>query len=138
MLRCRRQNGTIVFAYRRYFLALQRLGKNADIFISTADKGEGVVIIDTVDYLDKMQGLLSDDTVYERAHPGTADSEALRFNKEARRILKLSEKGKALLCLLEDHPVPPRMRGLPKAFKAGVPMRPITSGIGRAPPSPFS
>ena len=118
---------------RRYFLALQSLGKNADIFISTADKGGGVVIIDTVDYLGKMQDLLSDDTVYKRVHPGTADSEALRFNKEARRILKRSEKGKGLLCLLEDHPVPPRMRGLPKTHKAGVPMRPITSGIGSAP-----
>ena len=36
---------------RRYFLALQSLGKNADIFISTADKGGGVVIIDTGDYI---------------------------------------------------------------------------------------
>ena len=52
------------------------------------------MIIDTVDYLGKMQDLLSDDTVYKRVHPGTADSEALRFNKEARRILKRSEKRK--------------------------------------------
>ena len=35
--------------------------------------------------------------------------------------------------LIEEDPRPPRMRGLPKLHKPGIPMRPITSGIGSAP-----
>jgi hypothetical protein len=38
-----------------------------------------------------------------------------------------------LLHLLEEAPRNPSMRGLPKVHKPGVPMRPITSGIGSAP-----
>ncbi|XP_076036001.1 uncharacterized protein LOC143021963 [Oratosquilla oratoria] len=44
-----------------------------------------------------------------------------------------SNKGKKLVGLLEEAPRPPRMRGLPKTHKPGIPMRPITSGIGSAP-----
>ena len=56
-----------------------------------------------------------------------------KFNKEARRLLRRTEHGKKLLHLLEEKPKPAQMRGLPKVHKAGVPMRPITSGIGSAP-----
>ena len=35
--------------------------------------------------------------------------------------------------MLEQDPKAPKMRGVPKVHKAGVPMRPITSGIGSAP-----
>ena len=51
----------------------------------------------------------------------------------ARRILKKSEAGKKLMYTLEEDPRPPTMRGLPKLHKPGIPMRPITSGIGSAP-----
>ena len=40
---------------------------------------------------------------------------------------------KRLLHLLEEKPRPAQMRGLPKLHKEGIPMRPITSGIGSAP-----
>ena len=64
---------------------------------------------------------------------GFADKEAENFKKKARKILTRTDEGKSLLRLLEEAPRPPRMRGLPKVHKAGVPMRPITSGIGSAP-----
>ena len=35
--------------------------------------------------------------------------------------------------LIEENPRPPQMRGIPKLHKQGIPMRPITSGIGSAP-----
>lgn len=48
-------------------------------------------------------------------------------------MLKKSERGKKMYHLLEEAPSVPKMRGLPKMHKDGIPMRPITSGIGSAP-----
>ena len=89
--------------------------------------------MNSVDYVNKMLDLLNDMTTYERQPVGSANSEAEKFKKEARTILRKSAKGKKLLGLLEEDPRPPRMHGLPKVHKEGLPMRPITSGIGSAP-----
>ena len=55
------------------------------------------------------------------------------FNEEARKILRKSESGKKLNYLIEEAPVLLKMRVLPKIHNDGMPMRPITSGIGSAP-----
>lgn len=80
-----------------------------------------------------MNELLDDESTYEKMQSGFAQKEADRFKKEARKILTRTEKGKSLLRLLEETPTPLKMRGLPKIHKPGIPMRPITSGIGSAP-----
>ena len=118
---------------KRFETALRNLGKNKDIIITTADKGGGVIIMDKVDYTRKMMELLTDKSTYEGKYEGFAKEKANEFNKQARKILRKSEKGKKLLHLIEEDPKPPRMRGLPKIHKPGIPMRPITSGIGSAP-----
>lgn len=53
-----------------------------------------------------------------------------KINKEARSILTKTEEGKKLLYLLEEAPRTLTMQGLPKIHKPGVPLRPITLGIG--------
>ena len=118
---------------RRYIHALTELRENSGIIITTADKGGGVVVMNKSDYVDKMNTLLSDVDTYTKQSEGEAEKEARSFNKEARKVMRRTEKGKQLLRLLEENPVIPRMRGLPKTHKPGVPMRPITSGIGSAP-----
>ncbi|XP_069983582.1 uncharacterized protein [Penaeus vannamei] len=50
----------------------------------------------------------------------------------ARDVLLRSARGKGLLHLLEEAPRNPSNGGLRKVHKPGVPMRPITSGIGSA------
>ncbi|XP_076045821.1 uncharacterized protein LOC143028065 [Oratosquilla oratoria] len=117
----------------RYISALKELGKDNSIFISQADKGGGVVIMDKADYVRKMEQLLEDEDTYTKKHPGHAKEEAMIFNGKVRKILGGSEKGRRLKHLIEEDPRPPTMRGLPKTHKPGVPMRPITSGIGSAP-----
>lgn len=118
---------------KRFEEVLRNLGNNPDIIITTADKGGGVIIMDKTDYDHKMLELLGDRSTYMEKHDGYAKEEAEKFNREARKILKKSEKGKRLLHLLEEDPRIPRMKGLPKIHKPGIPMRPITSGIGSAP-----
>ncbi|XP_076065250.1 uncharacterized protein LOC143039261 [Oratosquilla oratoria] len=118
---------------RRYISALKELGKDNSIFISQVDKGGGVVIMDKADYVRKMEQLLEDEDTYTKKRPGHAKEEAMIFNGKVRKILGGSEMGRRLKHLIEEDPRPPTMRGLPKTHKPGVPMRPITSGIGSAP-----
>lgn len=89
--------------------------------------------MDKTGYICKMNDLLSDASVYRKVTKGEGKMEAARFKKKARDVLLRSAKGKGLLHLLEEAPRNPSMRGLPKVHKPGVPMRPITSGIGSAP-----
>ena len=118
---------------KRFEKALSDLRKDVNIIITSADKGGGVIIMDKDQYDRKMMELLSDESTYTKKQDGYAKAEADRFNKEVRKILRKSEKGKKLFHLIEENPRPPRMRGLPKVHKRGIPMRPITSGIGSAP-----
>ncbi|XP_045107741.1 uncharacterized protein LOC123502642 [Portunus trituberculatus] len=118
---------------RRFRTALEDLGRRTDIVITQADKGGGVVVMKRTEYVDKMQQLLSDSNTYKKTRTGFAEKEAAKFSKEVRKILSRTDRGKKLIGFLEEAPRPPRMRGLPKLHKPGVPMRPITSGIGSAP-----
>ncbi|XP_063871036.1 uncharacterized protein LOC135106189 [Scylla paramamosain] len=113
--------------------ALNNLRKDDSLMITKSDKGGGVVIMNKADYSVKMMNLLSDTSTYEKKYQGYNNVTSKNFNKEARKILRKSKKGKKLLHLLEENPNPPRMRGLPKTHKPYIPMRPITSGIGSAP-----
>ena len=117
---------------RRYQIALEKLAKDDTIVITSADKGGGIIIMDKVDYIEKMDELLRNDEVYEKKPSGYVKTESEKFNASARKILKKSTKGKSLLYTLEESPVAPKMKGLPKVHKPGIPTRPI-SGIGSAP-----
>ena len=112
---------------------MNNLEKDDNIVITKSDKGGGVVIIDRADYNKKMMDLLNDTSTYEKRNPGFNNTTSEKFNREARTLLRKSDKGRRLLHLLEEDPRPPRMRGLPKTHKLNIPMRPITSGIGSAP-----
>ena len=118
---------------RRFLHALKDLKSKNDVVITSPDKGGGVAILSYEDYLSKMGTILSDSTKYVPIPDGTCKREALDFNQQARKILKETSAGKKFLWKLEETPVAPRMRGGPKIHKIGVPLRPITSGIGSAP-----
>ncbi|XP_076030457.1 uncharacterized protein LOC143018761 [Oratosquilla oratoria] len=85
------------------------------------------------DYNEKMQELLDERNTYKNVEIGYGSRKAKEFKKEARKILSSSARGEKLLFLLEEAPNTSRMRGIPKVHKPGIPMRPITSGIGSAP-----
>ncbi|XP_076036929.1 uncharacterized protein LOC143022546 [Oratosquilla oratoria] len=118
---------------RRFRIALEEPRNNQNIVVTKADKGGGIVIMDTSDYNNKMEALLSDTDTYSLISEQQAKDEAIKFNKEVRKILKKTERGKRLLHLLEENPRILTMKGLPKTHKPEIPLRPITSGIGSAP-----
>ena len=49
---------------KRIFSILHKLGKNENLYISKQDKGNGVVILDRNDYIDKMGHILSDNNKF--------------------------------------------------------------------------
>ena len=118
---------------RRYVRALKNLANDDSVVVTQADKGGGVIIMDKGQYEAKMNELLNDTETYEKKPAGYTEKQSKLFNQKARKILKMTERGKKLYHLLEEAPTAPRMRGLPKVHKRGIPMRPITSGIGSAP-----
>ena len=118
---------------KRYVVALEGLANDNSIMISSADKGGGIIILNKSDYQAKMKSLLDDEQTYAKKNNGFVKRQSVDFNRQTRKILKKSERGKKLQYLLEQDPRAPKMRGVPKIHKEGVPMRPITSGIGSAP-----
>ena len=118
---------------RRYVRALRNLANDDSVVMTQADKGGGVIIIDKDQYVAKMNEMLNDTETYEKKPAGHNEKQGKLFNQKARKILRGSERGKKLYHLLEEAPAAPRMRGLPKVHKPGIPMRPITSGIRSAP-----
>ncbi|XP_076039025.1 uncharacterized protein LOC143024129 [Oratosquilla oratoria] len=90
--------------------------------------------MDKADYIKKMEDLLTDtSTYYTPQSEQQAKEESRTFNTDVRKILKRTSKGKHLLHFQEEDPKTPTIRGIPKTHKPGIPMRPITNGIGSAP-----
>ena len=117
----------------RFVKALERLGRNNNLHITKADKGGGVIVMDSSEYTQKMTSLLADCDTYQPMPVGSGLKEATVLKQRLRQVLTRSEQGKRLLHLLPDNPRIPKAYGLPKTHKQGIPLRPIISGVGSAP-----
>jgi hypothetical protein len=106
--------------------ALRLLKNNTQLTILPADKGNATVILNSTDYKKKITNLLGDS-----AHK-KLDKDSTEFIE--RKIMKLLKKS-SLPEDLRKQLQPsgsraPRLYGLPKIHKEGVPLRPIVSNIG--------
>ncbi|XP_072019492.1 uncharacterized protein [Amphiura filiformis] len=112
--------------------ALEDLKKDKDIRILPADKGRLVVVLNTEDYQNKCEKLLSDTNTYKNL--GTRDP-TNKYKKELISVLQdLENEGginrveyRKLYPTTEN---PPKFYGLPKIHKKDTPLRPIVSSIG--------
>ena len=116
----------------RYITALNSLSSNHNIIISPSDKGGGVVIMDSTVYNQKLMDLLGDNNTYEQISLQTITNNIYDFNKSYRKLI--SNEDKSWSSLINYHPIIPKIYGLPKTHKPDIPLRPIISGIGSAPP----
>ncbi|XP_046397784.1 uncharacterized protein LOC124164498 [Ischnura elegans] len=106
--------------------ALQELKNNEDLLIIPADKGNATVIMKRSDYNDKITTLLSSATYKELKSDPTA-----KLERSTRSIIKTSSiPAEVQRKLLPSASKPPRLYGLPKVHKEGIPLRPIVSNIG--------
>ena len=107
--------------------AMHALRRRDDIIILPADKGGATVVMDRVDYDDKLEDLLQNGPYRKVSRdPGQ------RFRKQLATLLKpLCESGRlergSFLRLCPTHFEEPHMFGFPKVHKAGNPLRPIVS-----------
>lgn len=108
--------------------ALTKLKKNTDVILLRPDKGSGVIVMDTCDYHRKFEPILNDrsklkvDEQQEDASVKVAKSVSKLLNDlKTRGVISLDQHRH----LQPKGAVPPRLYGLPKTHKEGVPIRPI-------------
>ena len=113
---------------------LKNLGKNESLHITRPDKGKGVVILNKIDYVNKMENLLNDRNNFkDHSHEDPLIKTIRSEDKINRNLKKLKEKN----VITEDEykqlyatgSSPGIMYGLPKIHKQGVPLRPILSSM---------
>ena len=128
--------------------AVQSLSQDPSLTILKADKGNRVVVMDSIVYAEKSMALLQDPTTYERVSAiedlPTSDKvlkgmpmdgldwkvrhEIGRMNNLLDRLVKSGDLPKTEAKELHQHSgQPPRLYCLPKIHKDGIPMRPIES-----------
>jgi hypothetical protein len=110
--------------------ALTDLKKNKSIIIKKSDKGGGIAVMNSCDYLTKIANMLSDVTTYKCTNiDDTAEVKSLAD----KLIVNLGDRfllnKKQVVYLTNFVPKCPIFYGLPKVHKANVPLRPICSQI---------
>ena len=115
---------------RMHFESAKQLKRN-DIVLTRPDKDAGVVILNRTDYLSKMDAILGDTDKFLKLGDLSFDDTQRTENKLQKRFLELY---KSKLISKEIYEFirsvgsqSPRMYGLPKIHKPGIPLRPILS-----------
>ena len=109
-------------------IALKTLSQYEDIKIIPSDKGRTTVIMDTIDYENKVSNLINDDQTYLKV----PKDPTTRIENSLRKILKkwqdsnfIDETTYKRLLILNGRL--PQFYALPKIHKEGIPLRPIVS-----------
>ena len=114
---------------RQQRIALKELKQLENVVILPADKGNATVLMTREEYNSKMEELLSTDTYRMLKKDPTAAQEA-KIGRVLRDYVKKNEVNDELYNWLRPSGCqPPRIYGLPKIHKEGVPLRPIVSCI---------
>ena len=110
--------------------ALNELKKDNDIMILPADKGKCLVVMDTEEYIQKMETKLQDVTTYKRIFKDPTNDIKEKLSK---KLQEIKEKGeiniKTFYHLQPTNTRIPRMYGQPKVHKANYPLREIVDSI---------
>ena len=107
---------------------LSNLRKDPSIIITKADKGNSLVVMDTLDYDNKIYSHLNDTNTYTSMTHDHTDKFA---NKIITELKNLKQNGKITPQLynkfLPRGSFCPKFYGLPKLHKQGIPLRPIVA-----------
>ena len=114
--------------------SLTALRKNDSIIITKPDKGSGIVVLNKKDYFKKMMVILDDKSKFEHLGPVQTTDKTRKREEGLRKFLSRLVKNKELSKEVYEMIRPigsqrPRLYGLPKTHKAGVPLRPILSMV---------
>ena len=113
---------------------IKSLRNNNNLVVSKSDKGVGFVLLDHVDYVNKMLLILNDDTKFTKLGPvETCDhttSIEVKFQKQQRKWVKSNLLSPEISDSIRPvGSIHSRLYGLSKIHKDGVPLRPILSMV---------
>ena len=107
---------------------LKDLKQDDSLIITRADKSNTVVILEKDDYDSKIETILSDTSTYKKLNSDPTDLYAKRLRKD---LEDLKTNGSITPQMYHKFfprgSVSPRIYGLPKIHKTGIPLRPIVS-----------
>ena len=117
---------------RTHLEALRNLNKNKDIVICKPDKGNAVVILNTHDYVQKVNDILScDKFALDQRNKDTTAKLEKDVVKKLQSLLNKCLIDEAMFRRLKPiGSVVPKLYGLPKVHKDMCPVRPILSMVG--------
>ena len=118
---------------KRKLQILKNLSKDPNIIILKSDKSNQVVVMDKVDYINKLNDIISDRSKFELINTEIGKQIRLQEKRVTAYLLKF-KKSNVISKEIYDklHPVgtlPGRLYGLPKTHKNNIPLRPILSAI---------
>ena len=119
---------------RQHFALIGELRKNHDLVITRPDKGNGVVLMQRSDYVDKMEQILGQKNKFRRIGDAVDNDHTLLQERALQAFLLRARNNGHISQEVYDRIRPvgstgPRMYGLPKLHKQGVPLRPILSMV---------
>ena len=110
---------------------LYKLSQRKDLVFIKADKGNSVVIMTKVEYIDKMLDILNDSSKFKRVESDNTMNRMERFQTWLRNHKFLfSQSSSTYDEIYPSSAAIPTMYGLPKIHKAERPIRPILFMIG--------
>ena len=119
---------------KEHMAALKNLKRNDGIVILRPDKGNGVVVMNKQEYIDKMNDILSQKDRFQKIGDVEKNDNTLLQERALQAFLLRQNKAGHITREVYDRIRPvgstrPRMYGLPKVHKQGVPLRPILSMV---------
>ena len=116
---------------------VKSLKNDNNLIITKPDKGNGCVLMNKTDYLQKMDAIISDPSKFNLLGPAEQYDKIDKVEKEINKFLKhllfKNEIDENLFNLIKPvGSVTPRLYGLPKIHKNDIPLRPILSMVNSA------
>ena len=112
----------------KHLECLESLKKNSNILITKPDKGNGIVLLNKSDYLEKMNCILKDESKFQKAEK--EKDKTIQIEKALWKLLRNLKQNDLIDSTTFERIRPtgtmiPRLYGLPKVHKQNVPLRPI-------------
>ena len=112
-------------------LPLKKLLNRKDLIFSKPDKGNGVVVMDRSDYINKLYNIVNDSSKFNLLTNDPTEKREARLQGYLYRLYKSGHLDEASYKKIRPTgSTPSRLYGLPKIHKQGTPLRPIISQIG--------
>ena len=122
---------------QNYHKTLTNLKKDKSIKVCSYDKGNGIVIVNSKDYYEKLDTIILDDSKFKEVPaPNSKSNPVIRNEKNIRDYLRSNLHGKISQQdfdrIYPSGSQPGKLYGLCKVHKDGMPFRPVVSMLNTA------